>query len=161
VNSFVASNLVIEAIAIAIGKILPTAQVFSNRVPQGIIPGAFVVRLIGQTVGPAIGFVDLNDGNITPRRQLRKPSFEVRYYPESEETLRDSECRDVQELLIFALEQVTTVEGVLLTAEDIHAVITDGVLVMTLDYPYILEDIRHADPMETMEYNETGAQLVN
>lgn len=160
-SSFVASNLIIEAMAMAIGKILPESQVFYDKVPQGIVPGAFVIRKIGQIIEDAIGLIDLNDGGIRPRRQLRRPTFEVRYYPVSDEGERDRECRDVEELLIFALEQVTTVEGVLLTAEDMNSVTVDGVLLMTLDYPYILEDTRYADPMQNMDYTETGAQLVN
>ena len=160
-SSFVASSLAIEAMAIAIGGILPTAQVYADRAPQGIIPGAFVIRQISQVVRGAVGIVDLNDGEITPRRQLRRPTFEVRYYPESDEGERNKECRDVEELLIFALEQVTTREGVLLTAEDMRGVVSDGVLVMTLDYPYIIEDTRYADPMRHMDYDLTNPRLVN
>jgi len=159
-SKFVCSNLVIEAMGLAIGEILPEAQVFADRAPQGVDKGAFILRQTGQLVDDAFGLVELNDG-VSPRRQLRRPSFEVFYYPVSDEGKRDSECHDVEELLFFALEQITTRENIPLTADGMRSATVDGTLMMTMEYPYIIEDTRHVRRMEHLEFNaRDGASVM-
>lgn len=138
-------NNIISGIA---GKLYDTFgagyEIYTEQVEQGLTEPCFTIGTVRNRAERFLG-----------ERYYRRNTFNVNYFPASEETPL-AEIRDIEEQLLCALEEIT-VDGDLVRGTDIEGTISDNVLVLTVSYNmFTCSDKEPENAMETIEHNTTA-----
>ena len=155
-------NIVMDAITLALKDAYPACDVYDSRVPQEFTPGAFFVRQLSTPRTQRSGLVYVGE-NETARSagHRRAPIYEITYFPAAEmEDDQAEECRRVEEDLYDLLELIVTPTGDLLSGRNIEGSTPDGVLVMTVTYPYGVVYNEQAAPMEELKGSLMGLPYI-
>ena len=132
----ISTQLVIDAITLAIRGAYPEAIIVDEPTEQGIEPGAFIVQLI--------------DGGQQKRlgpRYLRTPMFDVIYFSDNS----TPECVKVADMLCEVLATVQTPNGDFIHGRDLDWHIEDYVLHFRVTYAHFVRRDAPQDSMETLE----------
>ena len=111
---------------------------YREQVAQGLDPPCFTIRPLRHDITRQLG-----------RRSFVTNLFEVTYFPESDVAPR-AECLGVQFRLSQALEYVDLEDGPV-RGTNREGVVSDGVLVFTVNYDFHILDIYEAPEMEVLE----------
>jgi len=137
----ISTQAVIDAITLAIRAAYPDAIILDDEAAQGVVPGAFNVRLVsaGQQkfVGP---------------RYRRTPLFDVIYYSNNS----GPECVAVADNLSMELDAVTTPGGDLLHGSAVEWRVEDFVLHFIVQYTHYVRRDMPQTFMETLIFQEGG-----
>ena len=147
----------LDGLSFVLGDAFPAAQIWADRIPQGMETGAFFIRQISGNRRKGLGL--LYAGGLARRRKAKSNvTFEITCFPAADVGKEEDECRAVQEELLDLLDLVPTADGVFLRGEDVSASISDGVLVVTVRFQYstlwIPEDITMQDLRLSIDGNE-------
>jgi len=130
------TQIVVDAITLAIRTAYPDAGIYSEEMMQGVVPGSFNVRL-----------VTTNQTNMAGLRYRRSPLFDVIYYSDN----REAECVAVADTLSLSLEKITTLEGGFLHGSGITWRIQDFVLHFMVQYAHYVREETEKTPMKTLQ----------
>jgi len=131
----ISTQLVIDAITLALRTGYPDAIILDDQADQGIKPGAFIVRLVDgdqqKRVGP---------------RYHRAPMFDVIYFSDNS----GPECIHFADELCAMLETVKTPGGDLIHGTGMDWHVEDHVLHFRVTYGHFVRREVEQDEMETL-----------
>lgn len=130
-----------DGVSLALHRAIPTAQVHGGDVQQGLKPGDLNVIM------PSAGHT-----RQVGSRYLRTPTLGVIYYPKE----GMAECYRTADVLVRALEDITTPEGDVIHCTSCEWSVEDGVLHILVSYDHYIYTPKDEDFMETLELEMEG-----
>ena len=116
-------ELIIQAISIAIhGAFGDGYKIHANSIEQGLEEPCFLIVLINYTKEQLLG-----------NRSIRRLPFDIHFFPSQGE----SQCWEVADKLMNALNIITTVDGEKFAGSSMDAEIVDGVLHFRVNFNFI------------------------
>lgn len=134
-------NNVIAGIAIALNQEFgDDYEIYTEEIKQDLKEPCFFITPLNPS-----------KTDFLSKRYLMDNPFCIQYFPESEDN-PNSECRDVADRMLWALENITPLDADRpVRGTDMHHEITDGVLNFFVNYNYFVRKVETPAPlMETM-----------
>ena len=134
-------NNVIAGIAIALNQEFgDDYEIYTEEIKQDLKEPCFFITPLNPS-----------KTDFPSKRYLMDNPFCIQYFPKSEDN-PNSECRDVADRMLWALENTTPLDADRpIRGTDMHHEITDGVLNFFVNYNYFVRKVETPAPlMETM-----------
>ncbi len=133
-------NKIIDGISVAIySEFGNPYEIYTESIAQGLTEPCFSILCLNPTINQVLG-----------RRYFRRNQFCIHYFPSSDD--KRSECHEVIERLISALEMIT-VDGDQCRGTEMHSEVIDDVLSFFVNYDmYVYKEKAVESKMEAFEY---------
>lgn len=137
----ISEKIIIDGVTLALRNNFPDCQIHTEKVEQGLVEPAFIVRIITSNISP-----------VNKNLSQKSPRLHITYIPAN----GLNECYEVQNKLFYVIEHITLPEGNSVRGTDINSEITDGLLHMSISYNHHLFSKSDETYMENAKVIQEG-----